>query len=232
MKKSVKSDNEDQKSDKDDKQDAEEDKRTIEVEDEDNNSKALFLQRFLAYIIDLFVIATIASLFATPFIDTKKSDELSERSQELVEKYMSEEINANEYAAEFSNINYDLAKNNGILSIISIFLGVSYYVVFQLYNNGQTIGKKVMKIRIVSDQGDLSMNQMIFRSFIANSILLDIISILFLMLASRHIYFACVGLFSFIQYIIIFVSAFMVKFSKNGLAIHDRLLHTKVIRLN
>ena len=232
MKKFVKQDDEDQKSDKDDKREKENNRESIVVSNEEDDSKALLLQRFFAYLIDMFVIVVITSLFATPFVDAQKSNELSKRSEELVEKYLAEEIDTNEYTAELSNISYDLSKSSGITSIISIFLGVSYYVVFQLYNKGQTLGKKVMKIKVVSTNGELSMNQMIFRSFIANSILLNILSIMFLMMAPRHIYFACVGLFSFIQYVVVIISVFMIKFSKNGLTVHDRLLHTKVIKLN
>lgn len=197
-----------------------------------DTEKALFVQRLCAFFIDAIVVFFIASLFATPFIDSKRSEDYENQLSNIYEKYMQQEISVDEFAIEYSNIAYNLARNNGIVSIVTIVVGILYYVVFQLYNNGSTLGKKLLKIRVVSTTGDdLSMNQLIFRSFIANSILLDILSIIFVIFAKRDTYFYCVGLFSTIQYIIVIISLFMVMYSKHGLAIHDRLVHTKVIKI-
>lgn len=208
----------------------ESDKKQKNDELEKNNKKPLFIQRFVAYLIDFLIVALVASLISSPFINSEKIEKLSEDSTTLVEKYVNQEISVNEYTAEYMNIEYDMARTNGLMSIITVFLGVCYFVVLQLYLGGQTLGKKLMKIRVVSETGNLSMNQMIFRSFISNSILVDIISILFMIFASRTVYFYCVGLFSLIQYIIIFVSVIMVIYTKEGLSIHDRIVHTKVIK--
>jgi uncharacterized RDD family membrane protein YckC len=58
-----------------------------------------------------------------------------------------------------------------MLSLITILIEVLYFVVFQLYNGGQTFGKKITKIKVVSESNDLTMNQMIFRSLLSNYIL-------------------------------------------------------------
>lgn len=197
-----------------------------------DTEKALFIQRLFAFFIDVLVVSFIASLFATPFIDSKRSEDYEAQLSNVYEKYMQQETSADEFVIEYSNIAYNLARNNGIVSIVTIVVGILYYVVFQLYNNGSTLGKKLLKIRVVSTNGDdLSMNQLIFRSFIANSILLDILSIIFVIFAKRDTYFYCVGLFSMIQYIIVIISLFMVMYSKDGLSVHDRLVHTKVIKI-
>ena len=117
-----------------------------------------------------------------------------------------------------------------MISLITIALNILYFVVYQLYNKGQTIGKKLMKIKIISTDGELFMNQMIFRAFIANFILVDLISFLFMLTKSKELYFYGTGIFQFIQYIIVIVSVFMIMFRKDGCSIHDKLVHTKVIR--
>lgn len=206
------------------------DKSDNSKENIDNENKASFFSRLCAFIIDAVIVSMIASLFATPFVDSKKIEDLDNQALSIVEKFRNNEINMNEYVVEYSNISYDLARSNGVVSIITIIIGILYYVVFQLYNNGCTLGKKLLNIRVVSTAGELSMNQMIFRSFIANSLLLDILSMIFITFASKSNYFYGIELFSIIQYAIVIISVFMIMYGKQGLAIHDRLVHTKVIK--
>ena len=194
-------------------------------------NKALFIQRLVAFVLDILIITFVTSLIATPFVDLEKSNKLSNQSTEVMQKYIDREIDTKTYSIEFMNISYKLARNNGILSFITIILEILYFVVFQIYRNGQTLGKMLMKIKIVSDNDELNMNQMIFRSLIANSILLNIITFTFMFFGSKDIYFYSTGIFGLIQYIIIIISVFMVMFRKDGCAIHDKLAHTNVVRI-
>ena len=198
---------------------------------EEITDKAFLSQRLLAFLIDVFIVSLLSSILAYPFVDSKKLDSLEKDYIEIMEKFEKQDVQMNEYVAEFINIEYAIARNNGFVTIFGVLLGLVYYVVVPLYNNGQTIGKKLLRIRVISTDGELSTNQMVFRAFLANSILLDLLSVLFLTFASRTSYFYCVGLFSMIQYTIMIVSFFMIICGRDGLAIHDRLVHTKVIRL-
>ena len=193
-------------------------------------SKAYFIQRLIAFMIDILLVYTVASLVATPFIDTKESEKITEEISELINQTTNQEITTREFADRNMDLSYQMARKNGFISLISIIVNILYFVVFQLYNKGQTIGKQIMKIRIKSDLDELTMNQMIFRSFIANSILLDIITFMFMLSNSRLVYFYGITTFGTIQYTITFVSIFMVLIRKDGRAIHDLLVKTRVVR--
>ena len=224
-----------EKTEKSDKLEKEEFEEKIEVKleqdkDEKSSNKALFIQRLFAYILDVILVTMVASLISYPFTDTKKEDQLNKQYDSVVEKFVNKEITTTEYVTESSNIMYSLTKVRGVNSIVTLVLYILYFVVFQLYYHGQTIGKKFMKIQVVSNTGDLTMNQMIFRGFIANAILLKIISLVLFIFASRSVYFSYLGLFNMTQYIIVFVSILMVMFRKDGLAVHDLVVHTKVIQ--
>ena len=193
-------------------------------------SKAYFVQRLIAFMIDILLVYTVASLVATPFIDTKESEKITEEISELINQTTNQEITTREFADRNMDLSYQMARKNGFISLISIIVNILYFVVFQLYNKGQTIGKQIMKIRIKSDLDELTMNQMIFRSFIANSMLLDIITFMFMLSNSRLVYFYGITTFSTLQYSITLISIFMISIRKDGCAIHDLLVHTKVVK--
>lgn len=193
--------------------------------------KAKFLQRFVAYVLDVFIVSIVASLITFPFVDNKSLDKLSDETIEVLDKYSKSEISLETYTTEMMSLSYQTAKANGLVSIITIFMEVLYFVVFQIYNNGQTIAKKLLNIQVVSTDGKLTMNQMIFRTLIINSILLELISFGLMLFASKYVYFYGVAVFETIQYLILIISVFMVINGKNGQGLHDKIAHTRVIKL-
>ena len=192
--------------------------------------KALFFQRFIAFIIDSIIVGLLASLLTTPFIDSKKEEDITNQSLEIIQKYQNQEISIEEYTAQYMSSSYQLAQVSGLSSIVGVLISVLYFVVYQVFRNGQTLGKRLMKIRVVSTSGELSYNQMIFRSMIANSILVNILVFIALLFHSSQAYFYSTMIFQGIQYIIIIISAIMIANKNNGLAIHDKLVHTMVVR--
>ena len=219
---------------KDDKDEKPKKKKNVKKnKKEDNkveNEKALFIQRLFAYLIDIFIISFIASLIALPFIDSEQYNKYSKDLKEMTQKYTLNEVNSEEYLIQSETLTYNISRTNAPTTFITVVLGVLYFVVFQVYNSGKTIGKKIAGIKVISEDGDLNTNQMIFRSFISNSILLNIINIILLLTMNKSGYIYTFGGFELVQYIITIVSLFMVMFSKEGKAIHERLVHTKVVR--
>lgn len=200
----------------------------IDEKKSDNESeKVLFIKRFFAFVIDLMLVTLCATFIAVPFINT---DNINELRDEYLEIQNSIDYNKIEESYDsLIDINYRLSKAEGILTLGIVVIDILYFVVYQIYNNGQTIGKKLMKIKVISSNDELTMNQMIFRVFLANSLLLDIITLIFMIFSEKYLFFYGVILFSIIQYFITFVSILMVMFSKNSLALHDILFHTKVV---
>ena len=131
----------------------------------------------------------------------------------------------------YGSVYYSLSRNNGLMTFITIIIDVLYFVVFQLYSKGQTFGKKLFKIKVISDEGDLSMNQMIFRSLIANVILANIINFGLITFTSKNIYTEASVCISMIQYVMMFISIIMAT-TKEGRTIHDRVAHTRVVKVN
>ena len=193
--------------------------------------KALFVQRFFAFLLDIVLVSFVASFISYPFLDMDSIQKLNESSVEVMENYTNGKIDEKEYFNESSTISYELARKQGVNTLVIIFLNILYFVVYQIKNNGQTLGKQILKIRVVdSSNRDLSMNQMIFRALIINSILLDMISFGVLIFANQSSYFYGVSFLAFIQFCILSVSTFMIMFGKNRRGLHDLVAHTDVVR--
>ena len=201
------------------------------VEEKKNPEKALFIQRLAAFLLDVFIVSIIVSMLTYPFLDFDSIEKLTESSTQIVDDYISQKIDISEYTSESISVSYEMSKKQGILSLTTIFLNILYFVVFQVKNNGQTVGKKLLKIKVSScDDEELTMNQMIFRSLIINSILIDMVSFCILLFSNKMIYFYSVGVLSMIQFIVIAVSGFMVMFSEKRQGIHDLVAHTDVVK--
>lgn len=193
--------------------------------------KALFVQRFIAFLLDIFILSSIASLISYPFLDAKSIDKLNKNSSEVIEKYTTGEIDMNTYVDEAKGISYQLSQKQGVISLVTLFLSVLYFIVYQYYNNGQTVGKKVMKIKVVSSTDkEITMNSFIFRSLIVNSILVDMISFAIVIFGNETAYFYGVAICGIIKYTLLLICGFMAMWSKSGMGLHDRIAHTTVVK--
>ena len=204
-------------------------KRLVKGESKDKR-KALLFQRFIAFIIDMILVSLVVSIISTPFVDTKKLQNIESEVVELSQKAVSEEITMKEYYSQYQVLYYKIGRNSGIQSILTIFCSVLYFVVYQVYAKGQTFGKKIMKIRVISTEGDLFYDQLIFRSMLSNFILVDIIGFVFMLIGNKAVYLSTSMIFNFLQYFYVIICVFMIMNRKNGDAIHDKIAHTMVIR--
>jgi len=193
--------------------------------------KALFIQRVAAFFIDVILVALISSFVIFPFTDSDSLEKLTNQNTKIANQYLQQEIDMETYMNQSMDISYEIAKQSGLGTIITIIIYILYYVVFQFYNKGKTLGKQLMKIQIIpKDKNELTMNQLLFRAFIINSILVNIITLLFAIFASKNVYTGSVYIFMAIQYGLIIASAIMVMYRKDGCGIHDLVAHTEVIR--
>ncbi len=108
---------------------------------------ALFIQRLGAYIIDVIIIAFLASLISIPFINCDNVSKLNDSVEELSSSFINGKINNKTFINAYSSIYFQLEKKQGDYLIIGIILNILYFIVLQLYT-WQTIGKKLFKIKV------------------------------------------------------------------------------------
>lgn len=192
--------------------------------------KAMFSQRVLAFLIDLLLLSIITSLITMfiPINDT--ATKLYEEQNKVLEGYVEGTVPMEEYVNQIIDLGYDISKQTVIISIVSIVISLLYYVVYPCYNNGQTFGKKLMKIKIKkTNDTELSMNDLLIRSMINNSILVNIINVILVLFLSKNLYLSTSSLVSFIQYLVLIISLIMIAFTKNAQGLHDKVCKTEVV---
>ena len=192
--------------------------------------KAMFSQRVLAFLIDLLLLSIICSLITmfVPVNDT--ATKLYEEQNRVLEGYVDGSVSMEEYVNQMVDLGYDISRQTVIVSIVTIVISLLYYVVYPCYNNGQTLGKKLMKIKIKkTNDTELSMNDLLIRSMINNSIMVNIINVILVLFLSKNLYLSTSSLVSFIQYLVLIISLIMIAFTKNAQGLHDKVCKTEVV---
>lgn len=191
---------------------------------------AQFNKRFFAYIIDIFIVLVIANLITMFIPISEKTQDYYKELQTTQKKMYDKEIDVKEYTDIVLEDNYNISKGTVLISLTSIIIYILYLVVYQVYNNGQTVGKKLMKIKVKSITDEpLSINTMLFRALIIYGIAANIINLILILLLKKELYLSISNTISIIQSLIVIISVFMILFSKQKRGIHDIITKTEVV---
>ena len=191
--------------------------------------KPFFFPRLVAYAIDTILVFVlmlgVALVLPTNSNHQKYIDEYKKAQADLIE----EKITKEEFVNKSKDIVYDIDYSNTLVTLSQTVVFILYFVVFQYYNKGQTIGKKLMGIKVINNNGnELNINQVAIHALIANSIIINLLSIASVLFIGReYYYYASLGL-QLINYFVIIVALIMIIFRKDGRGLHDVLANTKV----
>ena len=110
-------------------------------------------------------------------------------------------------------------------------MSIAYFIIFQFFNGGQTIGKKLMKIRIrKQDDGILKIQDIIIRTLIINSIITTIVTLIAVLMVNSESYYIIRTVISTAETLFVLVSSFMILYRKDKLGLQDLMTHTEVVK--
>ena len=145
----------------------------------------------------------------------------------MTDKYMAHEITAKELTERSQDINYDISKATYLSSIAGVVIYILYFVVLPVYNNGQTLMKKVFKIRVLkTDDSKVDINTMFLRCLLPYGILMNLVLVLLLLFVSKSLYLNINSALSTIHMFLMIITIIMMATQKRGL--HDYIANTKV----
>jgi len=121
-----------------------------------NENRPILSKRLSAYLIDILFLFIVIGLiseikFINPYYD--KYMESYEKYNEIVEDYANDKITIEEFNESYGETYYLISKYSISYNIVIIVCELLYFGVFQKYNNGQTLGKKLMRIKVVNNDG-------------------------------------------------------------------------------
>lgn len=194
--------------------------------------KAYFMQRLGAYIIDILLVSTLFTL-VTMFIPANKNlTNATEEQVKLYETYLKGEISSKEYLTTTVKLDYKVQRNQIPYSILELVFIIVYFIVFQFYNKGQTLGKKLFKIRVVrKDDTRISMNDLALRSLVSLNLVSSILTMMFCLVGSLSVYTISSLIIEVIQTTLMIVTVVMVLVRNDGRGLHDFIGGTKVVRV-
>lgn len=188
------------------------------------------LKRIIAFVIDIVIVSLVVSLINLLPLDPYKDKykDAYEKYNEVVQK--STEDDKNDYKDEIIELNYEVYKYRTYSSMFSATALILYFGVLPLVMNGQTLGKKIMKLRVVSNnEKKLNFWKYLIRIVILNNIWLSLINIGAVYVVSGVKFYYVTYVISMLSSLIYMLNLIMVMFRKDNRGLHDMVAGTKVI---
>lgn len=194
------------------------------------------LKRLLAYVIDILLVGFIASAISSievinPYYDNyiEAYEKYSKEMDSLNEDNVFDKIKSEEFVLDYQNV----LKYGVYSSVISISCYILYFGGFQKWNKNQTVGKKLMRLKVVNknNKDDVRLWQYILRTIIVYNLLFNSLSVVVSYMFKGNLFFTTSIITSIIGYVITYVGYIMILFRKDGCGLHDFVSGTKVVEV-
>ena len=191
----------------------------------------MFKKRLFAYFIDILILNVILSLVSM-FIPTSENIiNLNNEFNNINNSYIDGTLDIITYVNRYANISYNMDKELFLANLLGVVISICYFVVYPLYNKGQSIGKKILGLRIVSEENKITANGLIFRYLLMDGIGTSIISMCLIFILKDLSYVISVSVLSFLQFVVVISSIFMVLYRRDKKSLPDLIAGTKVIEV-
>ncbi len=189
-------------------------------------------KRILAYLIDVVIVLFASSMLSSisylnPQLETynKYYDEYSEKTKDYLDKKTADD----EYLQITNDYSYKLERNSVYSSIISVVTILLYFGVFQKYNNGQTLGKKLLNIRV---KGNLNVFKYLLRTAIIYNVFINVAKIILIVALDQNQYLIANKYLYALALVVEVTTIVMIMLRKDHKGLHDLIVGSEVIEEN
>ena len=196
-----------------------------------------FTQRLIAYLVDFIIIGLVSTLLVSGVsVLLPNDDKYEQASESFITEY--EKVLKSNDVKEMTNFFnnqkdnlYIIEKSSILIYAFDIILYAAYYGAFQFYNGGQTLGKKLTKIKVVGNKkkDEYNYKSSLLRTAFNYGIFSKLLLILILLICNSSNYMIPLYTVEGIAMIFNLVLVIMIAFRKDGRSIVDMICHTKVV---
>lgn len=197
-------------------------------------NKQVIWKRVVAYAIDILLITLVVSMFSSVKLLNPRIDNYNKEYKEyvtLTEKYQDKKITKKKYEIQYNKIYYKLQQNSVYYNIIYLVMIILYFGLFQYFTKGQTIGKKLMKIKVVSkdDKKELNIFNYILRSLLLYSTIYYVLLTIGVFIFNAGIYSHYATGIYYANMVLELIIIYLVFTRSDMRGLHDIVANTKVI---
>lgn len=192
-----------------------------------------FSRRVGAYVFDVIIISMVVLLLSyIPFLNPHRHA-YSEKYNELVmvnEQMQKNEISIEEYEQAYKPLAYEIYRLNTNYVIIDLVCLLLYFGVFQYFFKGQTLGKKLFQLQVISNEKKtLTLGHFLIRTLVLSNIIISILLQCIVHFMSVENYYTVYNNVNLVGSIILYITLFMVLARQDGRGLHDLVANTIVV---
>lgn len=194
--------------------------------------KSKFSNRFLAYLIDIIIVALVFLCLNSFMPKNHNISVLENEITDLRSSYLKKEIDTKVYFNRYAIIRKNLDQQYIPSNILNVIIILCYFVLVPYYWDGKTIGKKIFKLKIVKSESNekVSLNNYLVRSIINNGVLCFLISMSTVFLFDDSKYLLITIICGILQFLLVIISGFMIIYRHDKKGVHDLVSGTQVIK--
>ncbi len=194
------------------------------------------LKRLLAYIIDILLVGFVASALANidilnPYLDNylESYENFNKTLEDINEENVLDMFSSDEFVIQYQ----DTLKYSAYSTGISLVCYLLYFIGFQKWNKNQTIGKKLMNLKVVNKnkKDDVKVWQYLVRTLVVYNLLFSTLTVCLALCFDTKLFFTLSMIVSIIGYVITYFGYGMILFRKDGKGLHDLISGTEVMEV-
>ena len=194
--------------------------------------KSKFSNRFLAYLIDIIIVALVFLCLNSFMPKNHNISVLENEITDLRSSYLKKEIDTKVYFNRYAIIRKNLDQQYIPSNLLNVIIILCYFVLVPYYWDGKTIGKKIFKLKIVKSEPNekVCLNNYLVRSIINNGVLCFLISMSTVFLFDDSKYLLITIICGILQFLLVIISGFMIIYRHDKKGVHDLVSGTQVIK--
>ena len=135
------------------------------------------------------------------------------------------------YMKNYKKEYYNVERNSVCYFVIYLIVTIAYFVGFNYYTSGQTLGKKLFRLKIVNSKDDkekVSILSYLIRAIFLYQPLYYIVKLIGILLLNQANYYQITSIFYDINYYLEFVVVLTIMIRTDGRGLHDLASSTRV----